>query len=393
MLYYLPNLVECTANVDDRGRDITNDLTLLARLPHLKSFKYDGLMQSICLRRLIIEINEHIERISICTQDYQWPEIFSLDFFDSLVYLQTFHFYFHLITSENLKLYLPNLKYLFERNLCQNIAFISSKDLQQIFSLPFAFQHFEIFEKNFFQQIQYLQPETNNYWNQIEHLTLHTNIYDASFLKTINEKFVKLRSIDYQVPHFSLIPQDNELHQYDLRLNTIRKLKIHGSVKHGCHVPQPLFLLTSNLRELDIDHFYLMQMISIVSQQTQSRIFAVFNRLERVTVRQFDERINDNFFSYFSQIKIIALIFIPYKMQVYRTKLTFLDELLHSIPNLISLKFEHIKKPHDYYAYIEMQQNIDEKFLEYFPKNSYYSKWYDDHTQKHSKYATFLFSR
>jgi hypothetical protein len=136
-----------------------------------------------------------------------------------------------------------------------------------------------------------------------------------------------------------------------------------------------------------------MQIISIVSQQTQSRIFSAFDRLQRVTVRQFDERLTDNFFSYFSQIKIFALIFIPYKMQIYRTKLTFLDDLLHSIPNLICLKFEHIKKPQDYYAYIEMQKNVDEKFSEYYSKNSYYSKWYDDHTQKHHKYATFFFSR
>jgi hypothetical protein len=163
-------------------------------------------------------------------------------------------------------------------------------------------------------------------------------------------------------------------------------------VKHGCHVPQPLFLLTPNLVELDIDHFYLMQIISIVSQQTQSRILSAFHRLHRVTVRQFDERLTDHFFSYFSHTNIFALIFIPYKMQVYRTKFLFLDDLLHSIPNLISLKLEHIKKPQDYYAYIELQKNVEEKFAEYYAKDTYWWKWYDDHTQKHQKYATFLFS-
>jgi len=175
-------------------------------------------------------------------------------------------------------------------------------------------------------------------------------------------------------------------------VGTIKKLTIRDSVKHGCHVPQPLFLLTSNLIELDIDHFYLMQIISIVSQQTQSRILSTFARLRRVIVRQFDERLTEHFFSYFSHIKIFALIFTTYKMQVYRNKLPFLDDLLTSIPNLISLKLEHIKKPQDYHAYIEMQENVEEKFSEYYSKNIYFCKWYDDHTQKHNKYATFLFS-
>jgi len=175
-------------------------------------------------------------------------------------------------------------------------------------------------------------------------------------------------------------------------IDTIKKLIIRDSVKHGCHVPQPLFLLTSNLIELDIDHFYLMQIISIVSQQTQLRILEIFNRLHRVTVRQFDERVTDYFFSYFSHIKIFALVFTTYKMQVYRTKLPFLDDLLHSIPNLISLKLEHVKKPQEYYASIEMQKNVEDKFSEYYPKNSYWCKWYDDHTQKHHKYGTFFFS-
>lgn len=136
-----------------------------------------------------------------------------------------------------------------------------------------------------------------------------------------------------------------------------------------------------------------MQIISIVSQQTRSRIVTILNRLQRLTVRQYDERLTDYFFSYFSNLKIIALIFLTYKMQVYRTKLPFLDDLLHSIPNLISLKFEHIKRPHEYYAYKEMQQNVQEKFSEYYKSNDYYCQWYHDHTQKHHNYATFLFSK
>jgi hypothetical protein len=211
--------------VGDRGRDISNDLTLLAPLPSLKAFKYEGLMPSIFLRRLIIEINEHIEQISIYTQDYQWPfhssEVFSSDFFDLLHDLQTFDFYFRLITFDNLTPYFPDIKYLIHRNLCQNIACVLSKDLGQIFSLPFAFNHFEIFEKNFFHQIYYFDSEKNNDWNNIEHLTLSVNIYHSTLLKLIEEKFTKLRSINYQVPHVSLIPQDNELHQYDIQLSKI----------------------------------------------------------------------------------------------------------------------------------------------------------------------------
>lgn len=175
-------------------------------------------------------------------------------------------------------------------------------------------------------------------------------------------------------------------------VDTVRKLIIRDSVKHGCHVPEPLFLLTSNLIELDIDHFYLMQIISIVSQQTRAGILAIFNRLHRVTVRQYDERLTDYFFSYFSHVKIFALIFTTYKMQVYRTKLPFLDDLLHSMPNLISLKLEHIKRPHEYYAYIEMQKNVQEKLSEFYKENTYWCKWYDDHTQKQQTYSTFLFS-
>lgn len=175
-------------------------------------------------------------------------------------------------------------------------------------------------------------------------------------------------------------------------LGKVTKLTILDSVKYGCHVPQPLFLLTPNLTELEIDHFYLMQIISIVSKQTQSLMMATLARLRRVTVRQFDERITDYFFAYFSHVKIFSLIFTTLKMQVYRNKLPFLDHLLSSMPKLISLKLEHIKKPQDYHAYIEMQNNIQEKFSEYYAKDTYWCKWYDDHTQKHHKYATFVFS-
>lgn len=136
-----------------------------------------------------------------------------------------------------------------------------------------------------------------------------------------------------------------------------------------------------------------MQIISIVSKETQSRILTTFARLRRVTVRQFDERITDYFFSYFSHIKVFALIFTTYKMQVYRTKLPFLDDLLHSMPNLISLKLEHVKKPNEYHACIEMQKNVEEQLSKYYSKSTYWCKWYDDHTQQnHHRYATFLFS-
>jgi hypothetical protein len=201
-------------------------LTLLAPLSTLKHFKYEGLMPPIYLRRLIIEINEHIEHLSIYTQDYQCPfhslEAFSSDFFEILHDLQTFQFYIHLITSDglnNLTSYLTDMKYLINRKLCQNIACVMSKDVGQIFSLPYTFNHFEIFEKNFFNQIQYSENVQENHWRNVQHLTLHINIYDPLLLKLIKEKFSKLRSIDYQVPHFSLIPQDNELHQYDIQLS------------------------------------------------------------------------------------------------------------------------------------------------------------------------------
>ncbi|CAF1119714.1 unnamed protein product [Adineta ricciae] len=401
LLYYLPNLIECNVQVDDRGRDISNDLSLLEPLSCLKQFKYDGLMPSIHLRRLVLEINQHIQHLLIYTQDYQWPfyasDTFSSEFFGCLRDLQTFHFYIRLITSDsfgNPTTYFDKTKFLIERNFCQNIACVLSKDIGQIFSLPFAFDHFEIFEKTFFDEIQYADHEHSrfNYWHRVHHLTLHVNIYNPIFLKSIQETFVKLRSIDYQVPHFSLTPEDDELHEYHIRLNSVKKLIIRDSVKHGCHVPQPLFLLTLNLRELDIDHFYLMQILSMVSQQTHHRILATFAQLQRVTVRQFDERLLESFFSYFCQIKIFALIFTTYKMQIYRTKLPFLDDLLRSMPKLVSLKLEHVKKPHEYYAGIELQENVQDTIAKYYPKGTYWCKWYDDHRQKYHRCATFLFS-
>lgn len=223
ILYYLPNLIECYTKVHDRGRDISNDITLLAPLSSLKVFQYKGLMPSIYLRRLIKEINVCIEYLTIFTQDYQWSfhisEGFSSEFFEYLKDLKTFEFYFRLITSENIRLYIKNLKYLIEKNLCQNIGYVLSKDLSQIFSLPYAFKNFEIFEKKFFNQISYLQYEEFNLWDNIQHLTLHMNIYDLVLLKLIKEKFRKLRTIDYQVPHFCLVPEDYELHQYDLQFS------------------------------------------------------------------------------------------------------------------------------------------------------------------------------
>lgn len=135
-----------------------------------------------------------------------------------------------------------------------------------------------------------------------------------------------------------------------------------------------------------------MQIISMGSQQTQSRICAVFRRLERLIVRQFDERLTHSFFPYFSSIKILHLIFIPYKMQVYRTQFIFLDDLLHSMSKLFTFKFEHIRKPQDYYAYVEMQKNVKAKLFQFYSKQQFFFKWYDDQTQNHRKYATCLFS-
>ncbi|CAF4256465.1 unnamed protein product, partial [Adineta steineri] len=210
LLYYLPNLIECNVHVDDRGRDISNSLTLLEPLPSLKQFKYEGLMPSFYLRRLILEINKHIEHLFIYTQDYQWPfhstEAFSSEFFDLLYDLRTFNFYIRLITSEsfkNLTTDFIDTKYLIKKNLCQNIAYVLSNDIGQIFSLPYAFKHFEIFEKQFFNQIHYAEYEEKNininYWNNIKHLTLHINIYNSLLLKSIKETFIKLYSINYQV--------------------------------------------------------------------------------------------------------------------------------------------------------------------------------------------------
>ena len=185
-------------------------------------------MPSIYLRRCIVEMNEHIKHLSIYTQDYQWPfhspDGFSSDFFDRLIDLETLDFYFRLMTSENFKSSFSRLNHLIHRNLCKNIACIVSKDIGQVFSLPYAFDHIEIFEKNFFDQIHSLKIQQENNWNEIQHLTLRVDIYDPSLLKSIEEKLTKLCSIDYQVPHFSLNPQDNELEQYNLQLSKFYSL-------------------------------------------------------------------------------------------------------------------------------------------------------------------------
>lgn len=220
LLYHLPNLIQCKANVDDRGRDISNDRMILVPLPALNLFHYHGLMPSIYLRRCIMEMNEHIKHLAIFTQDYQWPfhspDGFSSDFFDRLVELETFDFYFRLITSDNFK---SSLSHLIDRKLCKNIACLVSKDIGQVFSLPYAFDHIEIFEKNFFNQIHSFKIPQNNDWNSITHLTLRVDIYDPALLKSIEENLRQLRSIDYQVPHFSLNPQENEFEQYNLQLS------------------------------------------------------------------------------------------------------------------------------------------------------------------------------
>ena len=411
----------CHARVDDRGRDISSDLTLLAPLPALKQFKYQGLMPPMHLRRLILEINEHLQELVISTQDYQWPfqayEGFSPDFFHLLPDLRNFRFYLRLMTSDiskHLTSHLTKTKYFIDQHYCENVACVFSKDIGQIFSVPFAFDHFEIFEKDFFNQIQFLDMVhpalESKAWSNVQQLTLHINIYDPVLLTSIRENFTRLRSIEYRVPHFSLTPQDHELHQYDVQLRTsslvllethellcaflgkIKELIIRDSVKHGCHVPQPLLLLTPNLMVLDIDHFYLMQILSTVGQQTQSSLFTSFSRLRRLTVRQFDERLPKYFFCYFPHVHILALVFTPYKMQIYRSELPFLGDLLQSMPNLKSLKLEHLKKPHDHHDYIDLQRTTETKLSEFFAQTVYWCKWYDDYTQKSNKYATFLCS-
>lgn len=181
------------------------------------------------LRRLLLEINEHVEELFISTQDYQWPfqiyEGFSPDFFQLLPDLRTFRFYLRLMTSDiskHITSHLTETKYFIDQHYCENIACVLAKDIGQIFSVPFAFEHFEIFEKDFFNQIQFLDNVNpslqSNAWTNIEQLTLHINIYDAVLLKSIRENFTRLRSIEYRVPHFSLTPQDHELDQYDVQL-------------------------------------------------------------------------------------------------------------------------------------------------------------------------------
>jgi hypothetical protein len=240
LLYDLPNLIECNACVDDRGRDITNDLTHLTSLSCLKRFKYEGVMPPMFLRRLILKINEHIEELLIATQDYQWPfqvfDGFASDFFDLLVDLRIFHFYIRLITSniaKNFSAHATDIKHLLDKRYCHNIAWVLSKDVGQIFSIPYAFEQFEIFADEFFNEIHVLDTNTDasirddKFWHNVQHLTLHINIYDCSLLKFIEDKFTRLRSIDYRVPHFSLVPQDHELQQYDVQLckhlSTIRR--------------------------------------------------------------------------------------------------------------------------------------------------------------------------
>ena len=226
LLYYLPNLTECNASVDDRGRDIFNNLSLLEPLPLLKTFKYEGMMPPNHLRRLILKINQCIEYLSIFTQDYQWPfqsnEGFSSDFFDQLANLRNFHFYFRLITSDlskKINSHLNETKYLLDRQLCSNIGGVFSKDIGQIFSVPFIFDRFEIFEQDFFDQIQFTKTPDEQSWSQVRCLILHMNIYDPHLLRCINDNFPQLKTIDYCVPHFSLIPQDHQLYQYDLQLS------------------------------------------------------------------------------------------------------------------------------------------------------------------------------
>ena len=226
LLYYLPNLIACNARVTDRGRDISNDLSLLAVLPHLKHFQYEGMMSSIHLRRLILEINGHLTQLSIYTQDHRWPfhpsEGFSSDFFDRLPDLRTFHFYIRLNgsgVSDNLTSYFTESKHLLDSKRCHNIACVQSKEVGQIFSVPFAFEHLEIVDDDFFHQIQYFDEEQGNHWTNIQHVTLNSNIYHAPLLTSLNEHFTRLHSIDYQVPHWSLNPQDYELCPYDIQLS------------------------------------------------------------------------------------------------------------------------------------------------------------------------------
>lgn len=182
-------------------------------------------MSSIHLRRLILEINAHLTHLSIYTQDHRWPfhssEGFSSDFFDRLPDLQTFHFYIRLIgsgVSDNLTSYFTESKHLLDSNRCHNIACVQSNEIGQIFSVPFAFERLEIFDEDFFHQIQYFDETQGNHWTNIQHVTLNSNIYHAPLLRSLNEHFTNLHAIDYQVPHCSLNPQDYELCSFDIQL-------------------------------------------------------------------------------------------------------------------------------------------------------------------------------
>ena len=217
--------MKCNVSVDDRGHDISKAFSLLTSLPHLKYFKYQGLMPPMYLRRILLQINEHLEHLSISTQDYQWPfqpfDGFSRDFFEQLTDLKIFDFNIRLIAPDVISK-LPNssidVNYLIERNYSKNIAWTFSKEIGQIFSMPFAFAHLDIFDKDFFTQIHFVESQSStlnltNHWSSVRHLTLHTNIYNSIFLKSIEENFSRLNSIDYRVPHFSLNPRDHELDQ------------------------------------------------------------------------------------------------------------------------------------------------------------------------------------
>jgi hypothetical protein len=141
LLYYLPNLIQCDVDVNDRGRDISTRVSLLTPLPQLKRFKYRGLMPPAYLRRLIVAINQHLQELIIATQDYQWPfhilDGFSMDFFDILSDLRQFHFYIRLITTDatnNAGILIDETNYLIEQHYCNNVAFVPSKDISHLHS-------------------------------------------------------------------------------------------------------------------------------------------------------------------------------------------------------------------------------------------------------------------
>ncbi|CAF0928632.1 unnamed protein product [Didymodactylos carnosus] len=385
LLYYLPLLTDCHVTCDERGTINQDEIYYLEPLPYLVKFQYFGTMLTTDLRLLLELVLSNGKRklnyLSLYCREEQWPiyTILNKQFLQTYLDNGQFEFYFKIISQT--PLIRPQLGI-----SMSNVGYCITQEMfGQIYSLPFAFEKFDIFSNEYFDLVEH--PIDNNHnFSSVKSIYLYGSgsIFDSHFLFKLSEMFISLTTLEYTNPYHSLKRHPFQLHKYDFKIDQLKSLIIHHSQYYS--ITEPLLLLTPNVIELSIEYGYLMQLASLITSPQQ------FNQIRSLTVLCFNEFYEQFFFHLFPNVEHLHLSFELIKSTIYRTHFSFINNLFECMrQSLSTLKMSNIKCPFDggKYALIAMKENFRQSIYKYY-KNACIN-WLKQEVRNKQRY-TVLFS-